>query len=58
MSVTSAHLATEQQKTRQYQFQTVRQLQQRDTAARTEYRYWFRGLVREGFHVLAVRVAF
>jgi hypothetical protein len=33
------------------QFQTMYQLQQRDTAASIQYCHWFRRFVREGVHV-------
>jgi hypothetical protein len=47
-AVISAHPATKQLKLRPYRFQAVHQLQQRDTAARIQYCYWFRRFVREG----------
>jgi hypothetical protein len=50
LSETNTHRSTEQLKLHPYQFQAVHQLQQRDTAARIQYRR-FRCSVPEGVRV-------
>jgi hypothetical protein len=51
LSMTSDCRATEQLKLRPYRFQAVHQLQQRDTAAQTQYCQWFRSFVRQSVRV-------
>jgi hypothetical protein len=55
-SVASVHGAKKQLKLRPYRFQSVHQLQHRDTAAKIKNFHWFRRFVGEGVHVLQSRL--